>query len=114
MKLICYVHRELMTSEAGLPLKYCVDHMASKHSRVGDRPGQRLTANILSNVPAFFQITMSHFEFMIPIQRDDLLEGRDAGGYTVRHVYELAELRSSVHGKMMFFCTLTLLTLCEV
>ena len=42
---------------------------------------------------------------MIPIQRDDLLEGRDAGGYTVRHVYELAELRSNVHGKTMFLHT---------
>ena len=42
---------------------------------------------------------MAHFEFMIPIQRDDLLEAREVGGYSVRQVYELADLRSSVHGK---------------
>ena len=51
------------------------------------------------NVTCLFQITMSHFEFMIPIQRDDLLEGGGSGGYTVRHVYEPGDLRSSVHGK---------------
>ena len=46
---------------------------------------------------------MSHFEFIIPIQRDDLLDAGTSGGYSVRQVYDPADLRNSVHGKLAVF-----------
>ncbi|XP_037077828.1 condensin complex subunit 1-like [Pollicipes pollicipes] len=48
---------------------------------------------------------MSHFEFIIPIQRDELQQPREAGSYVVRHVYEPSELQSSVHDLVVALST---------